>query len=189
MAEEKTEGPAHILTFAGIELDCHKGEARLPQEKIEKCNLAIHRALALKITLKELQSLTGLLNFACKVVIPGRVFLRRLINLTIGVKRPHHLIRLNQGTGKDLKIWQQFFHGFNGKSVFFDEAWCSSGTLQFFTDAAKSVGFSIIFGTKWVFGLWPDSWKQKDISFLEMFPIVLGILMLSAELCNKKVLF
>ena len=76
MAEEKTEGPAHNLTFAGIELDCHKDEARLPQEKIEKCNLTIHRALALKkITLKELQSLIGLLNFACKVVIPGRVYL------------------------------------------------------------------------------------------------------------------
>ena len=33
MVEEETEGPAHILTFACIELGCHKGEARLPQEK------------------------------------------------------------------------------------------------------------------------------------------------------------
>ena len=43
-----------------------------------------------KVTLRELQSLIGLLNFACLVVVPGTAFLRRLINLTIGVKRPHH---------------------------------------------------------------------------------------------------
>ena len=29
MAEEKTVGPAHVLTFAGIDLDCLKHEARL----------------------------------------------------------------------------------------------------------------------------------------------------------------
>lgn len=37
MAEEKTVGPAHVLTFAGIELDCLKHEARLAREKVEKC--------------------------------------------------------------------------------------------------------------------------------------------------------
>ncbi len=36
MAPEKTEGPSQILTFAGIELDCVKNEARLPKEKVEK---------------------------------------------------------------------------------------------------------------------------------------------------------
>ena len=38
-----------------------------------------------KVTLVELQSLLGLLNFACKVIRPGRAFLRRLINLTCGL--------------------------------------------------------------------------------------------------------
>ena len=41
MAPEKTEGPSPVLTFAGIELDCRGNEARLPQEKVEKCLLAI----------------------------------------------------------------------------------------------------------------------------------------------------
>ena len=34
MAAEKTGGPAHVLTFAGIELDCLKHEARLPRDKV-----------------------------------------------------------------------------------------------------------------------------------------------------------
>ena len=86
MAPEKTEGPSPFLSFAGIELHCSMNEARLPQEKVRKCLLAIRSLLGRKkVTLKELQSLIGLLNFACSVVTPGRVFLRRLINLTIGI--------------------------------------------------------------------------------------------------------
>ena len=45
MAPEKTEGPAQVLTFAGIELDCAKKEARLRQKKVEKCVSAIRSLL------------------------------------------------------------------------------------------------------------------------------------------------
>ena len=36
IAQEKTEGPCHILNFAGIELDCVTFEARLPPDKNPK---------------------------------------------------------------------------------------------------------------------------------------------------------
>lgn len=105
MAPEKTERPSHILSFAGIELDCIKLEARLPQDKIVKCLTAIQSALSRrKITLRDLQSLIGLLNFACSVVVPGRVFIRRLINLTIGISSPFHFIRLSEEVKKDLRL-------------------------------------------------------------------------------------
>jgi hypothetical protein len=38
----------------------------------------------IKMTFREIQSLIGLLNFACCVVVSGRAFLRRLISLTVG---------------------------------------------------------------------------------------------------------
>lgn len=83
MADENTVGPAHVLTFAGIELDCLKHKAMFPREKVEKCReVTIHFLSRKKVTLKELQSLIGLLNFACSIIKPGRVFLRRLSNLT-----------------------------------------------------------------------------------------------------------
>ena len=69
----KTEGPFKILTLAGIELNCLKHEARLSREKVAKSLSAIGNLLSRKkVTLKELQSLLGLLNFACSVVVPGR---------------------------------------------------------------------------------------------------------------------
>ena len=131
IAPDKTEGPSKILTFAGIELDCFKNEARLPKEKVEK-SLSVIRILFArrKDSLKELQSLIGLLNFACLVIVPGRVFLRRLINLTIGVHQSHHLIRLTLEVKKDLRIWKTFSDSFNGKSFFLEEGRASSKNMM-----------------------------------------------------------
>ena len=59
MAKEKTVHPAHVLTFAGIELDCLKHEARLPREKVDKCRDVIIQFLShKKVTLKELHTKT-----------------------------------------------------------------------------------------------------------------------------------
>lgn len=136
MAPEKTEGPSPVLAFAGIELDCSRNEARLPHEKVEKCLLAIRNLLGrLKVTLNELQPLIGLLNFACSVVTPGRVFLRRLINLTIGIQHSHHFIRLTSEAKKDLRIWETFMSSFNGKSFFLEDHWASCYSLRFYTDS------------------------------------------------------
>lgn len=40
-----------------------------------------------KVTLRQLQSLLGKLNFACRAVVPGRAFCRWLIDATVGVKK------------------------------------------------------------------------------------------------------
>jgi len=59
----------------------------------------------------------------------------------------------------------------------------------FFTDAVKSSGYGLIFGKQWAYGKWPDSWKDRNISFLEFFPIVIGLSLWCKELQNKRVLF
>lgn len=190
MAPEKTEGPNQVLTFAGIELDCLNLEARLPMEKVDKTLKAIRNLLPRKrVKLKELQSLVGLLNFACSVITPGRVFIRRLINLTIGVRLAHHSIRLTRETKKDLRIWETFLASFNGRSFFLEEVWSTSYNLKFYTDAAQSSGYGILFGKHWAYGTWPAAWKANNICFLEFFPIVVGLSTWCSELRNKRVLF
>ena len=47
------------------------------------------------MTLRQLLSLIRVLSFACKVIVPGRPSLRRLINLTMGIQKPDFYIRLN----------------------------------------------------------------------------------------------
>ena len=190
IAPEKTFGPATTLTFAGIELDSIKCEARLPRDKIEKCVQTIadflHRK---KVTLKELQSLIGLLNFACSVVTPGRAFSRRLIDLTHGVKNPGHYIRLSRETKEDLRLWQTFLSSFNGVPFFLDETWRDSNKLNLFTDASGSIGFGAIFGTEWCYGCWPSEWQYRNISILEFYPIVLSLCLWGHHMCNQSILF
>lgn len=97
IAQEKMFGPSQVLSFAGIELDTCLMEARLPQDKINKCLGVLSSFLRRKkVTLKEIQTLIGLLNFACSVIVPGRAFLRYLIDLTMGICAQHHSIRLTQ---------------------------------------------------------------------------------------------
>ena len=75
--QSKTVLPCTAITFLGIELDSVSMEARLPTDKVLKIRELLaqymHRR---KVMLVELQSLLGLLNFACKVIHPGRAFLR-----------------------------------------------------------------------------------------------------------------
>ena len=190
MAPEKTVGPSQIISFAGIELDSILMEARLPQEKLDKCQTLISAFLTrCKVSLQEIQSLTGLLNFACSVVVPGRAFLRRLIDLTIGVRRPHFQIRLSREVKADLNVWQKILSGFNGRSLFLSDDWHDSHQLQLYTDASGTLGFGAVFRKNWCYGEWPDSWRLRNIAFLEFNPIVLSLHLWGHEMKNRRVLF
>ena len=75
--DEKTVLPATCLEFMGISIDTEIMELRLPFNKLEKIKLKIvQMPNCKKATLRDIQSLIGLLNFACCVVQPGRAFLR-----------------------------------------------------------------------------------------------------------------
>ena len=105
----KTIGPSREIEFMGIILDSVRMEARLPQDKLIRINQLLDSFKNRRsVRLVELQSLIGTLQFACKVVVPGRTFLQRAINLTRGVPSRFHHIRLNKEFFKDLAMWQNF---------------------------------------------------------------------------------
>ena len=190
IALEKTIGPSQILSFAGVELDSCLMEARLPPNKVEKCKGLISDFLKRKrVTLREAQSLTGLLNFACSVVVPGRAFLRRLIDLTIGVHSPNFSIRLTRSVKADLNVSLSFLSQYNCKSLFLPDVWNNSDKLSLYTDAAGSIGFGALFGNNWCYGSWPDNWIGKNIAILEFYPIVLSLSLWREQLSNQCVLF
>ena len=159
------------------------------RKKIEKYLSAIEDILSRnEVALRELQSLTGVLNFACHVFMPGRVFLQRLIKLTIGVKHPNHSIHLTQEVKQDLIMWESFFQSHNSKSIFLEDALWSSSNWNLFIYAAWSLGFVIVFNRKRTSGRWPTDWTHENIAFLELFPIVLGVRIWAESLANKWVL-
>ena len=82
LAVEKNERLVTALAFLGICVDTVAGELRLPDSKLERLKVLL-RDWGNKIVCrrKELESLISLLNHACKVVRPGRSFIRHLIDL------------------------------------------------------------------------------------------------------------
>ena len=143
----------------------------------------------IKVQLKELQSLIGLLNFACSVVIPGRAFLRRVIDLTRGVTSAKHFIRLKTWVKGDLRLWNSFLDDFNGRSFFLNDTLHDSHTLNLYTDAAASLGFGAIFGPYWCYDSWPEHWKSFNIAVLEFYPIVLNVLLWGDLMRNQRIIF
>lgn len=129
--EAKTVLLCTLLTFLGIELDSVLMEKRLPKEKLEKIRalLSTYKNKT-SVTLRELQSIVGLLSFACSVATPGRPFLRRLIDLSTGLTKPHHHRKLNEEARADLNAWSIFIDPFNGKSFFLSEHWENSVILN-----------------------------------------------------------
>lgn len=142
-----------------------------------------------KVTLKEVQSLTGLFKFACSVVRPGRAFLRRLIDLTLGIKSANHYIRLNREVKEDLKLWLSFLSSFNGKSFSLEDNWLSSPKLNLFTDASGALGFGAVFGSHWCYGEWPINLKFQNIAILEFYPIVLSLYLWGGAMSNQCTVF
>ena len=78
--------------FLGIEIDTLAMEARLPVDKLTKAKAWVETVLQqTQISRDEQHSLLGFLSFAAKVVVPGRIFLRRLFNALSTYHRVYHL--------------------------------------------------------------------------------------------------
>ena len=188
--QSKTCQPATVATVHGVEVDTIDMKIRLPADKLSKLVTLLDTfSKRKKVTLTELQSLIGYLNFACLVVSPGRAFLRRLIDLTRGVRKPHHYIRLTSEARSDIAAWKLFVDHFNGSSIVLHDIWLSSNKIRLYTDAAGSKGFAAVLGSRWCYAAWPESWTTLPSATLEMFPIALAMKIWGHLLANHKILF
>ena len=109
LAVDKTEGPTSCLTYLGIEIDTVAGILRLPREKLDRLRADLQRWTGQKTCRRQqLESLIGLLHHACRVVRPGRSFLRHMIALLQHAHRPYHHIRLTKQFSADVAWWRTF---------------------------------------------------------------------------------
>jgi len=116
-------------------------KARLPADQLQKC-------WRRKVTLMELQSLLGLLNFTCSVILLRHAFLHRMINHTKGGCRPHHHIHLTKEMKSGIIVWLTFLEQFNNQAFFMEEKWLINPSLELDTYTAGSKG------------LWHNLWKK-----------------------------
>ena len=183
MSNEKLEGPCTMLTFLGIELDTVLMIARLSAERLKELQLLLLSWVRKRVaTVKELQSLTGILNFACTVVRPGRAFLRRIID---------HTTRINSGSTRcramqipdtvlrDIEWWIRFGSEFNGIGLLYEIEWTHQ--VELFTDACN-IGFGAVYGNRFIYGPWSRQQrdeaaraKRMSMPFLELYALTLAV--------------
>ena len=162
--EAKTVFPSTTTILHGIEVDTPHMSMRLPRDKVESAIPDIKFMYKRKkVSLRDIQSLIWTLNFAHRVVIPGRAFLRRLINLTMGVKKCHHLFRLTMEARLHPSAWLFFLQSFNGKSVLLPNKWTSSNEIKMYSDASRA-GCTAILGSGWFQGQFPPDWHHVNIA-------------------------
>ena len=119
LASEKLVLPTRCLQFLGVTLDSSLQEMRLPRDKparLRDC-LPAWRTRQ-KCTKRELLSQIGVLPFACAVVSPGRIFLRRLIDLSMTVPALAHHISLPAAARADVAWWVESLPSWNGRAFF-----------------------------------------------------------------------
>ena len=186
---DKTVWPSTTVEVHGVEVDTDRMIARLPEKKLKKARSLVKGLVWVKRTqLQRFQQVLGFLNFACKVVRPGRTFLRRLYDKCSSASLPHHFVRIDQEARKDLKAWWHFLSEYNGVSLLLKEEWVSSSKLRIQSDASDQ-GYAAVFDSEWFSGEFSDEEKTLNITIRELYPIAVSLAVWPQLFQNKSVLF
>ncbi|XP_065180047.1 hemicentin-1-like [Sycon ciliatum] len=190
IADEKTVGPTSCLTFLGIELDSVQKVARLPQDKVDDIRF---RLLAFRqrqsCRLRELEQLLGKLNFASRVITPGRTFMRRLYDAMLNVSKPYHRIRLSPECHLDLLWWSHLLDGLNGKSFFLDLQETLASDILIEADASGAIGHGAVYGTHWFADTWSPQHTPLCITFKDLYPISIACATWGHQWCRQRIRF
>ncbi|VDI50875.1 Hypothetical predicted protein [Mytilus galloprovincialis] len=110
-------------------------------------------------------------------------------------KKPFYSIRINNDLREDAKIWLIFLEHFNGDCYLSENTWITNETLHLYTDSCgnSDLGCGAYFDGKWAQYKWPEAWSNmpimRDITFLELVPIVLAMFIWASNFQNRKILF
>ena len=173
IAAHKTEGPSCQLTFLGIQIDTIRMELSLPPDKLARITAMVLEWRGKRVaTKRQLQSLVGSLSHAASVVIPGRTFMRRLIDTMSVPKCQHHHVRLNRQFQSDIQWWSCFLPQWNGRTILPPQ----QAAHSFWSDASGTWGCGALNDDlPWFKVQWPESWHQIHIAAKEMVPVVLAV--------------
>ena len=187
---EKTEWATTIIVFLGILMDGERLFLSIPMEKQEKALRLLNEITEKnKITVKQLQVLTGYLNFLTKAIHSGQTFTRRMYAKFTGLDKKlkqHHHINIDSEIRFDCEIWRLFLTNYKERSVcrpMIDlKSTINATQLSFYSDASANerLCFRAVYRTKWLYGQWEKDYiKQKNgpsIEYLELFALTAAVL-------------
>ena len=189
LATEKIEGPSLCIIFLGIIINSLLMTIEITEERYDD-SLSLLNTWKLRrtCTKRQLKSLIGKLGFISKVVRPGRLFSRRLIDLSTTVKRLHHHITLNKEAKADIQWWLDFLPEWSATSMIPVHNTILATDMLLHSDASN-IGYGAVFNSEWIQGSWTPDELKLSISYRELFAIVAAALTWGAEWSGKRIVF
>ena len=167
----------------------------IPVEKIHKAKTLLDSMINAKkgkVTVHQVQSLCGFLNFIGRCILPGRAFTRHLYTLIANPNLlPHHHIKVPVEIKKDLIMWRRFVdHPSAYSRPFMDySATLQATEIDFYTDASGKIGVGGVWGTAWFAEQWPEWFLdcEPSIASQELYGVVAAVLAWMERFHNKRV--
>ena len=187
-AANKTVAPSTIMVFLGIEVNTITLTLTIPPAKWSEIQEVLEKwRLFTVVTKKQVQKLAGLLNFACRCVKSGRVYLSRILNF-LRTFRDQQVQKLNSEVRKDIDWWIEFAPTYNGVSLMLENNWSDPDEV-FSSDSCLTGGGAL---TQKKFVQWTYPWEIRklrcNINQLECLMVVVALKLLGGCLQRKKLL-
>lgn len=193
---DKTILGSQEIVFLGILINTRTRTISIPTEKRDRALQEIDTITrAKKVKVLQVQQLTGLLNFICRAIFPGRAFTRRFYaKISGGNLKQHHHIRVDQEMREGLLVWRTFLNGDNSYCRPFVDfsIGLNSEELKWFTDSSAGIrgGLGLFFDGRYSHGLWGADFIRTfdpSIAFLELYALACSIELWAHLVSNKRV--
>ncbi len=138
---------------------------------------------------RDLESIVGSLNHACKAARPGRAFKRRLHDLLVTVDRDGRRVRQNREARADIEWWHQFGLSWNGTSFMKMMVEPTIPQEMMLSDASGGWGCGAVWKGRWFQLSWETACAAKGWTIMpkELLPIVVAAAVWSRHWRGKVV--
>ena len=191
IAPEKMVNSTQRLEFLGIEIDMVRMVLRVPESKLKKALKLLDSLLARRhCKVREIQVVTGLLNFLMRAVHNAHCFICRIYDMIKGHPQHYH-VQISSGAKKDMLMWKKFLVDFHCLGPIPTYKFVTNDDLDFFTDSSAKLGngFWIVFKNSWAFGVWDSQFlaHKSSIMLLELYSIVQAVLIWGDRIKDQHV--
>ena len=204
ISHEKTVWATRIIIFLGFLLNRRDFSISIPEEKRQKAINSLQAMISKrKATVKDIQSLAGLLNFLNRAIVPGRAFTRRMYAKYEGIVKKqqkrlkaYHHVKIDREFKADCEAWLELLNSDGMAAVVrsfvdFEERGKTSTELAFFSDVSLNplLGFGAHFDRQWTYGQWPKGFvetRKPSIEYLELYALVVAVFIWGKNLANQR---
>ena len=156
----------------GIEVNTVELTLTIPVEKWKEIQQLLRSWMTKqKASLKETQVLAGSLNFACRCVKSGRVYLSRILNFLRTL--PEFGTRaVPQEVKEDVQWWIEFAPRFNGVSLMTENQWSQPDAV--ISSDSCLMGGGALCGNEFLHWKFPACFSRKKFDINELECLMVG---------------